>query len=243
MGTASWSQLTANWAQHNRRLAVLLARRTGTPGKGIVLELERERERIARDLHAGAGQPLSGIQVWLEMVDDFIRNPAGGGHAAAAEAVTRLRWLAGEALQQVRAFSHRLHPPDWQLLSLPEALRHLVDSSGLAQRFHCDIRIEELPAEIPHEVQVVVYRCAQEVIANVIRHSGATQVTLEVTADQDTIVLHIVDNGKGFQPPAAGGGIGLPAMKRHAESLGGQCHIQSSSAGTTISLRIPVAGE
>ena len=242
MGTASWSLLTAEWAEHNCRLAAVLARKPGGSSRTIVAELERERERIARDLHAGAGQPLSGIQICLELVDEFVRNPANGNQITASEAVTRLRWLAAEALGQVRAVSHLLHPPDWQSLPLADALRRLVDGSGLPQLLDCDLRIAALP-DLPHEVQVVAYRCAQEAIANVVRHSGATRVEVQASADAETIHLRIVDNGKGFQKVSAGGGIGLRTMQWHAESVGGQCDVESDPHGTSVRIRIPIAGE
>ena len=243
MGTASWAHLTANWAEHNCRLAAVLARKSGSSGRRIVAELERERERIARDLHAGAGQPLSGIQVCLELVDQFVQNPNSGNQTTATEAVTRLRWLAAEALGQVRAVSHLLHPPDWQSLPLSGALRRLVDGSGLAQLLECDLRLAELPQDLPHEVQVVAYRCAQEAIANVVRHAGASRVEIEASCDGEFIHLQIVDNGKGFQPAPSGGGIGLRTMKWHAESVGGHCEVQSGPGGTAIRIRLPVAGE
>jgi signal transduction histidine kinase len=112
-------------------------RRENRPASGrtLVLELERERSRIARDLHAGAGQPLAGIKLNLDMLDDC----AASLPAAGRDALNRLRALTDQALQQVRAVSHNLHPPEWQGLTTADAIRHLVRSSGLAGKIEVDL--------------------------------------------------------------------------------------------------------
>ena len=208
-----------------------------------MVALERERERIARDLHAGAGQPLSGIHVNLDMVEEFFRAPGAENQAAAEKALQRLRHLAGEASGQVRAVSHRLHPPQWQQLPLAEALRQLIDSSGLRELFETDIRIGAVPVNLSHAAKVALYRCAQECIANVIRHSEATRVQFEAGSDGVEVGMRIMDNGRGFPAEVQGTGIGLRAMAVHAEALGGDCRIQSGAEGSTITIRIPLGPE
>lgn len=238
MGTVPWTTLTADWAEHNARLAAWLAARGTTPRSRLVGELERERERIARDLHSGAGQPLSGMPICLETLEDFVRNPAPTARPAAENAVTRLRALAADALGQVRAVSHRLHPPDWQLLPLPEALNRLIDTSGVTLGFRCSVDIPTLPEEVPHDVQVVVYRCLQEALANIIRHSGASDVAISLRTEPRSLILTVNDNGRGFS--GGGSGIGLRSMRRLADSVEGQCNIHSSPAGTSITLNVPL---
>jgi two-component system NarL family sensor kinase len=132
-------------------------------------ELERERSRIARELHAGAGQPLAGIKVNLELLD--------GCSASMPEwarfALSRVRILTDAALEQVRAVSHWLHPPEWQDLTTAQALRKLLEASGIAYRFETAIDLAPMPKEPGPAVKVALYRCAQECIANIFRHSEA----------------------------------------------------------------------
>lgn len=238
----AWAEMLSRIGQKNSRLYDVLARdskarRSGprNNGRAIVHELERERSRIARELHAGAGQPLAGIKLNLEMLDEW----AGVLPQAGREALARLQTLAEQALEQVRAVSHNLHPPDWQGLTTADALRYLIQSSGLIGLLEVEIDIQPLPLEPPHAVKIALYRCAQECISNVTRHSGATRFSLSLTAQGPMVELCIEDNGHGFPKESSGKGIGLLAMREHAMQLGGVCEIGSGAEGVRICIRLP----
>ena len=203
----------------------------------ILSELEKERARIGRELHAGAGQPLSGIKLNLAILHD----QAASFPEAAQKAIFRLEMLADEALQQVRAVSHRLHPPAWQDLPLAMALRSLVESSGLDQHFEMSIQAEDLAEEPSHSIKIALYRCAQECLSNIVRHSGASAVQISLTADGNCLQLKIADNGNGIPPQVNSTGIGLKALEEHATALGGTCAIATGPDGTTINVRIPLS--
>src|SRR4029077_7747601 len=113
--------------------------------------------RIARELHAGAGQPLAGIKMNLEMLDDCFAALSPQGR----ETLARLQTLTQQALGQVRAVSHSLHPPAWQNLTTGEALHNLIEFSGLASRLDLHLNIERLSVEPPHATKIAIYRCAQ----------------------------------------------------------------------------------
>ena len=247
----AWADILSMIGEKNSRLYDLLerdrpARRSADAGSGrmIIQELERERSRIARDLHAGAGQPLAGIKMNLETLDHCASSLPPSGR----DALVRLQTLAEQALQQVRAVSHSLHPPDWQALSMADALRGLVQSSGLSDRVEVDLRIQPLPQEPSHAVKIALYRCAQECISNVIRHAGATRVTISLTllgSDSDEpagVEFRLEDNGRGFpdEPVPRAKGIGLHAIREHAADLGGTCDIESGPNGVRIRVRLPL---
>jgi len=239
---AAWAAMLSMIGQKNSRLYDLL-RSDSKPcnsGRTIVYELERERSRIARELHAGAGQPLAGIKLNLEILDDC----AAGLPQAGRDALARLQTLAEQALEQVRAVSHNLHPPDWQGLTTAEALRHLLQSSGLAARIQMQVDIRPLPVEPSQAVKIAIYRCAQECISNVLRHSGATHLALSLAASGDMVELRLEDNGRGFsEESSTGNGIGLLAIREHAEALGGICHIRSGPGGVGIHVQLPIEAE
>ena len=245
---SAWADMLSMIGQKNSRLYNLLGRQPKPPGResrnsgrAIVRELERERSRIARELHAGAGQPLAGIRMNLEMLDDC----AAVLPQAGRDALARLQTLAKQALEQVRAVSHRLHPPDWQALTTGDALRDLVQSSGLAGCLEVAIDIRQLPVEPSHTVKIALYRCAQESISNVVRHSGATRFALSLIPAGSMVELRLEDNGRGFpQVPSLGStGIGLLAIREHTTALGGVCDISSSGDGVRIRVQLPLAAD
>jgi signal transduction histidine kinase len=221
----------------------------GDRGRSLLVELERERSRIARELHAGAGQPLAGIKLNLELLGDSAPSLPG----AAREALSRLRVLTDAALDQVRAVSHRLHPPEWQDLTTEDALRKLVEGSGLKERFETAIDIGHLAHEPGHAAKVALYRCAQECIANIFRHSLANRVEFQLFAEGDQVKLRVSDNGKGIATGSGDGGIGLQAIREHVALLGGTVNIDSSPSsgtldhsrvgGTTITVSLPLADD
>jgi two-component system NarL family sensor kinase len=243
---AAWADILSMIGHKNSRLYDLLARDelprsvgTRNSGRAIVRELERERSRIARELHAGAGQPLAGIKLNLEMLDDC----AAALPQAGREALARLQILAEQALQQVRAVSHNLHPPDWQGLTTGDALRRLVQSSGLTGRLEVDTDIRPLPQEPSHTVKIALYRCAQECISNVARHSGASRFSLSLMTTGPMVELRVEDNGRGFESSTSSGGIGLQAIREHTSALGGACDVSSNREGVRIHVQLPLAGE
>ncbi len=246
---APWAEMLSKIGHKNSRLYQVISREfqppaesgDGKAARAVVLEeLERERSRIARELHAGAGQPLAGIKLNLEMLDRCaaVMPPAG------REALARLQFLAAQALDQVRAVSHRLHPPEWQLLSVEDAIRRLVESSGLRERFQTHLEIPDLPVQPSHSAKIALYRCAQECISNVVRHSGATVIRIALRVNAAALELSVADNGHGFgRDQPAGSGIGLAALKEHSEALGGACSFASGPAGVTVTVRIPLADD
>lgn len=235
---SAWADMLSMIGRKNSLLYEFVGRtsRPRAQGSMIVRELERERSRIARELHAGAGQPLAGIKMNLEMLDDCRAELPLRGR----EALARLQTLTEQALDQVRAVSHSLHPPEWQNLSTAEALRKLIDSSGLSSRLAVQLNMEPLPVEPPHTTKIAIYRCAQECISNIVRHSGATRFALSLAARDSILELRIEDNGHGFVPDSDGQGIGLRALRDHTSALGGIFDVASGSTGTTIVVRLPL---
>jgi two-component system NarL family sensor kinase len=250
---AVWADILSMIGHKNSRLYDLLGRDSVSRSSGssrnlgrvIVRVLERERSRIARELHAGAGQPLAGIKLNLDMLDDCAAVLPEAGRAALA----RLQILAEQAFEQVRAVSHSLHPPEWQGLTTGDALRCLVQSSGLMERLEVEMDIRPLPSEPSHSVKIALYRCAQECISNVARHSAATRFSLSLAlihaANIPMVELRLEDNGRGFplEPSPASMGIGLLAIREHTSALGGVCDILSGSEGVRIRVQLPLAGE
>ena len=225
-----------------RNLYVRAQRKRRGNGRSAIRQVERERQRLGRDLHTGVGQTLSAIRLQLEVIAVAVPDPPG----PVRQALSRISTLANDALEQVRSISRRLHPPEWQRLTLETALQQLWDTSGIPQRFEASLRLENLPREPELEVKVLVYRAAQEALSNLTRHAGATRIYMALERRGERLALTIQDNGVGFDaggffaaPASVTAGIGLRAIREQAEALGGEFHIESGAAGTKLEITAP----
>jgi two-component system NarL family sensor kinase len=230
--------------QNAERNLFTLAQAT-RPSAGIsaVRQVERERERLGRDLHTGVGQLLVAIRLQLEVIAAQLPQPPAG----VQQALDRIGGLANDAGEQVRSLSRKLHPPEWQRLSLEAAVRQLWESSGVPERFEALLRIESLPREPEQEAKVLVYRAVQEALTNLVRHARASRVEMTLGASGDRVVLSIQDNGVGFDvaglmnaPASVAQGIGLRSIREQAASLGAAFDIVSDAEGTRLELSVPL---
>jgi signal transduction histidine kinase len=240
------SNATRNYFRLLRAHESLASRADSSKSTGAVVTdaLEMERTRIARELHSGAGQTLAGIKVNLELVNARVPDvppPVRTG-------LERIGALADQALSEIRSVSQRLHPPDWQRMDLAQAIEWVWVTTGIPEKFHATLELHPLESDIPDAVRFSIYRAAQEGLANVLRHSGATQVKLELGQRNDCIRLVLEDNGSGFDVPGwldgalspEMRGIGLRAMRDQVSSLGGSFDLTSDARGTRMEIVLPI---
>jgi two-component system NarL family sensor kinase len=213
-------------------------------GGGAIRQIELERQRLGREMHTGLGQLLAAIRLQLEVITSQLPHPP----ELVAKALERIGTLAADALEQVRSISHRLHPPEWQRLTLEAAILQLWEYSGIPERLEASQRIEALPREPEQEIKVLIYRGAQEALANLTRHAHAASVDMALEARGDRIVLTMEDNGIGFDvakllaaPASVASGIGLRSIREQAAALGGRLEITSGPGGTKLVLSAPFA--
>jgi signal transduction histidine kinase len=232
--------------RHCVRLEAEVAGRSAVRARGtgarIAREVERERTRLARILHAGAGQTLAGIKVNLELIGTL----GCPMTPRVAECLERIRNLCDETIEQVRGVSHALNPPRWQGMELRQALERLWISSGIPEKYEGILALAPLPAEPSHWIRIAVYRFCQEALANVVRHAGASRVGLRMHESGGRILVTVEDDGCGIPPQNAAGpngagqsGIGLTAMREQASELGGEVRIQSEPGATRVEISLP----
>jgi signal transduction histidine kinase len=220
-----------------------MVHRSRSTGAVVMEALETERTRIARELHSGIGQTLAGIKLNVELITrrtPDLPETVGTG-------LDRIQSLADQALSEVRSVSQRLHPPDWKRLDLLQAIEWLWVTTGIPETFHATLDLHPLAHEIPDTVRFTIYRAAQEGLANILRHSGATDVKLELGGRADQVYLVLEDNGRGFDVQEllygalnpAMRGIGLRAMRDEVLLLNGEFLLTSSGSGTRMSITLP----
>ncbi len=206
----------------------------------VLLAQQDERKRIAEALHNGVGQILYAAKLNLE-------NLLGAGEGQDADsfrtAYATLSKLLEDAIRETRNVSHRLVPQMLENFGLEAALRELVRTlAGPALRV--SLSVKGAPFPLPKPLQLVLYRMAQELLQNLLKHAGATEAWVELGYQLGAISLAVRDNGKGFslsQLREAGGGLGLRMIREQVDLLDGLLEMDTGSGeGTRIGIELPV---
>ncbi len=203
---------------------------------------ERERERVARELHDQTGQTLTNEIIALDLMLE------GEGQPEAVKA--RLREVK-QALESTLAEVHRmaqdLRPSVLDDLGLVPALRTLARQSGVG-RTAVVVEAGSLKDRLPPALQTALYRIAQEAVTNALKYAQARQIRIALQEEQAAVILRVLDDGQGFDESAIsqdgrlGPGLGLFGMRERAALLGGSLTIRSArGAGTEITARLPLA--
>jgi two-component system sensor histidine kinase UhpB len=186
---------------------------------------------VARDLHDEVNQSLTGLLLRLEAVRE----------AAPPELEPELaetRALANQAMQELLALARQLRPTALDDLGLVAAIGGQVEQlerSGLT----AELRVEGDFSELDDDLQLVVYRVAQEALTNAGRHSGAARVEVALRRDGDAVELSVADDGSGFAFEQSERGLGIGGMRERALLVGGELTIESRPGqGTTVRLRV-----
>ena len=165
--------------------------------------------------------------------DAFCRQIARTGDRVPAE-LQRVQELLGQGLDAARRLMERVRSIDFAETPLPKCLASLAHTIGQQGNVVIDVQAQ-VDVEIDEFAQLMLYRIAQEAIANVVRHSGASKASVTLVATTDERSLRIHDNGTGFDPTAVSTGhFGLRSIRERAAMIGGRSKIDSNSNGTAL---------
>lgn len=205
--------------------------------------IEGERQRIGRDLHDNISQLIAASLLSLGMVERQLPREA----AAAREALDTARDLVGSSLDQLKAVIFDLRPAVLDDLGLAAALRWYVkarvEPSGLQVTTEFDL-VPGLPRPAP-EVEIALYRVGQEALANAVNHAQACHVTLGLVLRLGYASLHVLDDGRGFDPEEVRArGLGLISMRERITRLGGRLNVVTQTGlGTRVYAVVPLGPE
>jgi two-component system sensor histidine kinase UhpB len=199
-------------------------------GRAAIRAQERERRRIAQDLHDEVNQALTAVSLRLQA--SIEQAPPG-----LRRELTETKRLSSQAMEELLALARQLRPAvldDHGLIpALHSQVRDFGDQTGLRTSFNARGTVPRLSPE----QQLVIYRVTQESLSNIAQHAGATSVDVELSFIGRT-VLRISDDGHGFEAPRDGG-LGLSGMRERALLAGGQLSIWSGDGkGTRVELTI-----
>jgi two-component system sensor histidine kinase UhpB len=201
-------------------------------GRRALAAQEDVQARIARELHDEVGQTLTAIAIQAEN---------GAAAADQSEAWSKVAALAHESLEDVRRIGRDLRPEALEDLGLVNALIALAtrvsDQSGVV----IERRLASgLPARSP-QVDLVIYRIAQESLTNVMRHAEAKRAVLSLEQVADQLVLIVRDDGQGVSDPPGDDATGIVGMRERAMLVGGRLTVRSKvGSGTEVRLEIPI---
>ncbi|MEF7617190.1 cache domain-containing protein [Aquincola sp. MAHUQ-54] len=205
-----------------------------------VQALENERAYLSRELHDGTSQTLVSAKLLVETAHERLSS-GGDAQAPLAKAGVRL----AEVLDEVRRLSHRLRPALLDVLGLPSALEHLGREAADAGNLAFSLRVRGAAAPLPENVNTVLFRVAQEALANIEKHAQAESVRMRLVFGRRGLRLSILDDGRGFDLKAVQAdprrGIGLRNMRERLASVGGRLRLSSHAGGTSVVADLPAA--
>jgi two-component system NarL family sensor kinase len=201
---------------------------------------DRERRRIASDLHDGVVQDLAGVTYALAGAARQEDTPPAAAAAFGESAQVVRRTMAG-----LRSLLVEIYPPDLAEEGLGSAMADLLSGAG---RHGLATSLDDagLRAALPQPVAALLYRVAQEALRNVVAHSGAGNVAVRLWSGPSTASVEVVDDGVGFDPAladarAAQGHLGLKGLKGLVGDAGGRVAITTGEGkGTTVSVEVPL---
>jgi two-component system, NarL family, sensor histidine kinase UhpB len=197
---------------------------------------ERERRRVARELHDEVGQIFTAIMLQIESL-------ASHAPPDCNDELEELRETARVGATDVRRIAARLRPEALEDLGLQSALSTLAASFGEQTRIAVDRAFEPV-TDLDPEQELVVYRVAQEALTNVARHARASTVDLSLRRDNASAVLRVRDDGRGLPDGAASSSSGIRGMRERAMLIGASLTLRTVDAGgTEVELRVPMTSE
>jgi signal transduction histidine kinase len=206
-----------------------------------VLEQENERLRIARELHDTLGQSLTLLQLGLDGVAQSSFDKDG-----LRQRIVALKVLATDVGRDVSRLAWEIRPTALDDLGLQTAIRSLLETWSERANIRFDLHIAIDEQRLPIDTETTLYRVLQEALTNVVRHAGATKVTVILTGADRQVTMVIEDDGRGFgdgaaDPPPLLRRLGLVGMRERLSMVNGSIELETGPGrGTTVFVRVPV---
>lgn len=206
----------------------------------VIEATETERRRLASELHDGIGQQLSSIKLGLSNFINLIRPMST---ATELKKIEKIQGVVDESARDVRNLSHQMMPKSLTEIGLEPALSDMFEKSlgltGIAYEFDT-VRNK---IRLPEKIEINLYRIAQELVNNCIKHSGATRVKIELVETPRRVSFSFADNGKGIDPEKTDG-QGILNIRTRVNHIGGEVvFLNSPEGGMHASVEVPLKTE
>ena len=227
----------AEEALHQRDMELAEAQRSVS--RRLIEAQEKERTRIARDLHDDFGQRLALLTIELDLLQQ-------NSHDLPAEVSSRIRQLGKQTSKiaiDIQSLSHELHSSKLEYVGIAAAMRGFCQEFGEKQKVEIDFKTHDLPRLLSANISLGLFRVLQEALHNSAKHSGVRHFEVRLWGTSSEIHLTVRDSGVGFDSKVAkeGRGLGLISMEERVKVLKGTLSIESQpNLGTTIHIRVPL---
>ena len=190
---------------------------------------ERERSRIAKDLHDGIGMDLVSIRLMANKIAKKTDDKD------ALEIQSQLQ----KTISEIQNIIYELTPSGLKLFGLSYGLENYI---SMVQRNHpIEINLNYLGEEVKdQQVGAMIFRIIQELVTNSIKHAQCKIISIDIIVSSSTIEINYQDNGIGFDPDNVNPGLGLSNIRSRVESLSGQINVESGAVGTNYTILLPL---
>lgn len=230
--------------QRAREKAEKQKRRMQQMARRVVMAQEKERDRIARELHDESGQSLTSLKISLDLIRSMLPEEMTEVRQKMADILS----LTDKTMTNLRLLSHNLRPPGLDAYGLDAAL------AGLCLDFanHTSLRVDYVGIELADLAPLTalsLYQFVQEALTNTAKHAKASEIEVTLSQNSDMIALTVKDNGQGFTPPdlaetVPAQGAGLLGMIERLEIVDGNLSIESASGrGSVLTAVVPYERE
>jgi PAS domain S-box-containing protein len=225
--------------EENRRardeIEALRKRQVESLASELLLAEERERRRLALDLHDGLNQTITLVRMKLGQ----LRGRAGESVRGEVQEIVA---LVDQANQSARSLTFQLSPPILYDLGFEPALQWLVEDIGRTYGLEISLEGPEDPSPLSERIRVLLFRAVRELLINVAKHAGASRTRVHLQRGDHAIRIAVEDDGQAFDPRIVGSrGLGLSAIRERLSHLGGEMIIASAAGkGTSVTLVAPL---
>lgn len=219
-------------ANEERNRAVLKEKERGMAA--VFDATEKERQRIAKDLHDSVGQQMSGLKMAWETITLELKTKDPEN----ADKLSELSLVLDQAADEVREISHQMMPKTLEEFGLPLALKEMLDKSLKFSKIEHEFEEFNIQGRFDNRIELSLYRISQELVNNVIKHSGASKLSLQLFQNQNQLILIVEDNGAGFKTEHQEG-HGLLNIKSRLNTINGLVNYEATTeTGTIATVRV-----
>ena len=223
---------------HERRITDLLQQQEIRALDAMMQGQEKERERIAKDLHDRLGSMLSAIKLQFSALEARMTRM----EAEQKDQYRHVFNLLDEAVSEVRRISHDMMRGVITQFGLERALEDLRSSIEAPGTLQVELSTFGLEGRLEPKLEIAVYRMVQEMMSNVLKHARADHITIQITRSAAALNVIVEDNGRGFDPQSATEGMGMGNIRARAAEFKGSVNVDTQpQRGTSISIDIPLA--